>query len=207
MALYFHAFFQWCSNEDGVANVDERFWQELADTHAAFSNHNNAVDLSKLSILFREQLSPLFTAFSEFCCKSSPMFRFCEMFLRAVEIILMNVRTERDGNWLLHLQSVSLMLPYFFDGNNTNYASWTPVYLMDLMNLPDDIQEEFMSGKFAIKQTFGVFNGQWSDIATKKTIIKDLRGSGGIIGLTNQTSALLRWTFTRHILARFSSEM
>jgi hypothetical protein len=46
-ALNFHAFFQWCSNEDGVANVDERFWQELADTHAAFYNHNNAVDLSK----------------------------------------------------------------------------------------------------------------------------------------------------------------
>jgi hypothetical protein len=50
-ALYFHAFFQWCLNEDGVANVDERFWQELADTHAAFYNHNNAVDLSKLYIL------------------------------------------------------------------------------------------------------------------------------------------------------------
>jgi hypothetical protein len=56
-ALYFHAFFQWCLNEDGVANVDERFWQELADTHAAFYNHNNAVDLSKLSILFREPCS------------------------------------------------------------------------------------------------------------------------------------------------------
>jgi hypothetical protein len=24
-------------------------------------------------------------------------------------------------------------------------------YLMDMMNLPDDIQEEFMSGKFAVK--------------------------------------------------------
>jgi predicted DNA-binding protein (UPF0251 family) len=38
-------------NEDGVANVDERFWQELADTHAAFYNHNNAVDLSKLTFI------------------------------------------------------------------------------------------------------------------------------------------------------------
>jgi hypothetical protein len=37
---------------------------------------------------------------------------------------------------------------------------------MDMMNLPDDIQEEFMSGKFVIKRTAGVFNGQWSDIAT-----------------------------------------
>jgi hypothetical protein len=41
---------------------------------------------------------------------------------------------------------------------------------MDMMNLPNNIQEEFMSGKFAIKQTVGVFNGQWSE----KTIIKDL---------------------------------
>ena len=45
---------------------------------------------------------------------------------------------------------------------------------MDMINLPDDIQEEFMSGKFAIKQRVGVFNGKWSDIATEKTIIKDL---------------------------------
>jgi hypothetical protein len=59
----------------------------------------------------------------------------------------MNVRAERDGNWLLHLQSVSSMLPHFFVGNKTNYARWTPVCLMDMMNLPDDIQKEFMSGK------------------------------------------------------------
>ena len=78
--------------------MDERFWQELADTHVAFYNHNHAVDLSKLSILFRGQLSPLFTAFSEFCWMSSPTVRFWEMFLRAVAIILMNVRAERDGN-------------------------------------------------------------------------------------------------------------
>jgi hypothetical protein len=72
-------------------------------------------------------------------------------------------------------------------------ARWTPVYLMDMMNLPDDIQEEFMSGKFAIKQTVGVFNGQWSE----KTIIKDLNGSGGIIGLRNQRSAPLRRVLRR----------
>jgi hypothetical protein len=43
---------------------------------------------------------------------------------------------------------------------------------MDMMNLPDNFQEEFMSVKFAIKQTVGVFNGQWSDIATELFKIK-----------------------------------
>jgi hypothetical protein len=70
------------------------------------------------------------------------------------------------------------MLPYFFVGNKTNYARWTPVYLMDMMNLPDDIQEEFMSGKFAIKQTAGSSSrfiavglfSSWSFLLTTTTL-------------------------------------
>jgi hypothetical protein len=42
---------------------------------------------------------------------------------------------------------------------------------------------------------------------TEKTIIKDSKGSGGIVGITNQNSALVRWTLTRHFLASFSSAM
>ena len=43
--------------------------------------------------------------------------------------------------------------------------------------------------------------------ALKKPIIKDSKGSGGIVGITNQKSALARWTLTRHFLASFSSAM
>jgi hypothetical protein len=46
----------------------------------------------------------------------------------------------------------------------------------------------------------------WSDIGTEKTI-KHLKGSGGIVGITNQKSALVRWTLTRYFLASFSSAM
>lgn len=41
----------------------------------------------------------------------------------------------------------------------------------------------------------------------KKTIIKDSKGCGGIVGLTRKKPALLRWMLTRHILAHFSAEM
>jgi hypothetical protein len=40
-----------------------------------------------------------------------------------------------------------------------------------------------------------------------KTIIKDSKGSGGIVGITNQKSALVRWTLTRYFLASFSGAM
>jgi hypothetical protein len=49
-----------------------------------------------------------------------------------------------------------------------------------------------------------VFGAIW---ALKKPIIKDPKGSGGIVGITHQKSALVRWTLTRHFLASFSSAM
>jgi hypothetical protein len=44
-------------------------------------------------------------------------------------------------------------------------------------------------------------------MGTEKTIIKDSKGSGGIVGITNQKSALVRWTLTRYFLASFSGAM
>jgi hypothetical protein len=41
----------------------------------------------------------------------------------------------------------------------------------------------------------------------KKTIIKESKGNGEIVGLTRKKSALIRWTLTLHVLGHFSSEM
>ena len=129
------------------------------------------------------------------------------MFLVAVQIMLSNVRAEREGDWSAHLMSSSKMLPYFFIINRTIYSRWMPVYILDMLELPAEIKSAFEKGEFFIRQTSGSFNGVWSDMGTEKTIIKDSKGSGGIVGITNQKSALVRWTLTRHFLASFSSAM
>jgi hypothetical protein len=49
-----------------------------------------------------------------------------------------------------------------------------------------------------------VFGAIW---ALKKTIIKDLKGSGGIVGIMNQKSALVRWILTKHFIASLSRAM
>ncbi|CAC5390432.1 unnamed protein product [Mytilus coruscus] len=75
-----------------------------------------------------------------------------------------------------------------------------------MLQLPENIRSAFIDGDFAIRQTPGHFNGIWTDMATltEKTVIKDSKGSGGIVGITNQKSALVRWTLTRHFLASLS---
>ena len=49
-----------------------------------------------------------------------------------------------------------------------------------------------------------VFGAIW---ALKEKPIKYSKGSGGIVGITHQKSALVRWALTRHFLASFSSVM
>ena len=47
------------------------------------------------------------------------------MFLEAAQLLLSNIRAEREGDWQLHLQTVAKMIPYFFATNRPNYAHWT----------------------------------------------------------------------------------
>jgi hypothetical protein len=42
-------------------------------------------------------------------------------------------------------------------------------------------------------------------MATEKTIIKDSKINGGIVGLTRKKSALIRWNITQHIVGHFSA--
>ena len=76
-----------------------------------------------------------------------------------------------------------------------------------MLDLHQDVKSAFESGEFAICQKPGKFNGVWSDMATEKTVIRDSKGRGGIVGITRQKSALIRWTLCRHVLADFSAEM
>jgi hypothetical protein len=77
----------------------------------------------------------------------------------------------------------------------------------DMLELPTEIKSAFEKGEFSIRQTSGSFNCIWSDMGTEKTIMKDSKGSGGIVAITNQKSALVRWTLARHFLASFSRAM
>ena len=70
--------------------------------------------------------------------------------------------------------------------------------------LPPDVQAAFESGQFAICQKPGKFNGIWSDMATEKTVIRDSKGRGSIVGIIRQKAALIRWSLTRHVFAEFT---
>ena len=52
----------------------------------------------------------------------------------------------------------------------------------------------------------GHFNGVWLDYALETTQNKDLKGAGGIIGLTMRSQALVRWFIARLVTAMYATE-
>ena len=96
----------------------------------------------------------------------SPTFQFWDRILEVLHIHLLNVRAEREGYWVLHLETQRTTVPYFVAADIQNYARWTPVYVLDRLNLPRKVLSSFEAGEFAIRQIPGCFNGIWSDMGT-----------------------------------------
>ena len=97
-----------------MASIEKKFWQSMLLLHEQFCDpKRNTVDISRFHDLFLEQLSLLVSRFRDISSQASPTFKFWDMFLHAAEVMLINIRTEGDGGWQLHLQSVSSMLFHF----------------------------------------------------------------------------------------------
>ena len=175
-SVWFCAFFKWCDENGQIETIPQDVWFMLAKCKSSFTEESKAdkATLTELKRLFTTHILPLILQFRKWGHRESPAtFRYWDLFLNAAEIMLQNIRAEREGLWSLHLQSVCDMLPYFFITNRTNYSRWTPVYILDMLNIPNEVKLAFDSGEFAIHQKTGTFNGIWSDMATEKTIIKE----------------------------------
>ncbi|MES9879584.1 MAG: TCR domain-containing protein, partial [Sedimenticola sp.] len=122
--------------------------------------------------------------------------------------ILSFVRSLREANFKLYMESIDQLLPWFFALDHTNYSRWLPVHLRDMMNLENmhpDIAAQFESGKFVIKKTHRRFSSIAIDQCHEQNncIVKD---EGGAIGLTENTSQLLRWMVAGPEMARVIGE-
>ena len=119
--------------------------------------------------------------------------------------VLMFLRSIREANFELYINSLSNLVPWFFCSlNQYNYARWFPVHLRDMLTLKDDyplIAKEFSAGKFVVTKTERKFSGLALDHAHEQNnaIVKD---DGGAVGLTGNPGALGRWAVAGPKMAR-----
>ena len=208
MRLWMSSFIKWL--EDEQKEVPREVWKQLMDAHAAVKSGDDKLArdaMNQLDDTVEHLLLPLFEDFQAQACHKSPTFHYWKKLLDCVNILLMNIRAEREGDWARHLHTQASMLPYFFSASRVNYARWMAVYILEMLELPPDVLAAFEAGEFAIQQTSGRFNAIWSDMATECSVIRDAKGQSGIIGITRKDPAVVRWTSTRHLMAEYSNTM
>lgn len=203
---YLKHFLTWCL-ENGkqvppeISNLLETFHQK--------SKEGNIQEISSIIAELAEPLEndliPLLARFQEHGCASSSTFKFWDDFLNKVMMPLMLfLSSSKNGDWEVYQASKKWLLPLLFASGRSTYARYMPVILLSMDRLPPSLHEFFMAGHFMAKLSEGKFNKLWMDYCLETTQNKELKGSGGIIGLTMRGSALARWFIARPITAVYS---
>ena len=150
-------------------------------------------------------------AFDAWCNQRSediPQFQYWSIVLELELLLLVFVRSLREGSFPMYLDSLTELAKWFHAMDHTHYARWIPVHLKDMTELPvthPDVAKAFMEGKFTVQKTKHAFSSIAMDHAHEQ-MNACIKGDGGAVGLTENPSALLRWMVAGPEIARCIQE-
>ncbi|CAC5394837.1 unnamed protein product [Mytilus coruscus] len=112
--LWICSFFVWIRQQKCL-EIPESIFAGLTECHESFTSNGRAFEMHQsLEKALNDDLGSKMNEFREWGGHVSPIFRYWDILLQALEIMLINIRAERNGLWSLHLHSIFSMLPYFF---------------------------------------------------------------------------------------------
>lgn len=123
LRLQWQSFGVWLEEQQNIPDINEDLC--LALITACQSSVNDTDVLKKNVDSLCEQLPALLDAFAAFkhqASEQSKLFRFWNMYINMVLLLLRFIRAERDGMWSLHLNAVAEMVPYFYSMDRVNYS-------------------------------------------------------------------------------------
>ena len=109
-------FFDWCEKKENVNGIPPKFWKSLAKAQTSIDKDQGSclVMAKKVEVLLLEHVLSLFKQFKKWGETQLPTFACWAMLLDAVQLMHLNIRSEQQGDWTLHMHTVhTSMLPYF----------------------------------------------------------------------------------------------
>ena len=119
-------------------------------------------------------------------------FQFWNSVLRMEIIGLIFIRAHCEANFLLYVESLRSLVPWFFALDHHNYARWVPVHICDMDSLPPSILDEFQACGHWVQKTHNHFLAKPIDQAHEHNNAL-VKGSGGAVGLTKNPSSFRKW--------------
>ena len=172
----------------------------LSSSYLKRTRYAHEVTAGSLYSLLQQvyQESDCDSSFDDFCdkqVKRHPQFSYWLIIMRLEVILLSFVRSLRQGNFELYIESLKTLAPWMFGLDHINYARWLPIHLHDMLLVKHkhpEICAAFQDGGFAVQPSNKPFSAISIDQAHEMNN-KVIKGDGGIIGLTENKSALEHW--------------
>ena len=104
-------------------------------------------------------------------------------YMNMIETLRKFVKAERVGDWMLHLQAVQEMLPYFAAAGHNLYAKSVYMYLQMMLELPEthpDIHKCFLEGLHVVRRSNRYWAGLSTDLVIEQVLMRSLKTSGGL---------------------------
>ena len=104
-------------------------------------------------------------------------------YMDMVDILRLFIKAERTGNWRLHLQALSEMLPYLAAAGHNLYAKSVRLYLQFMSSLETDhpgVYREFVAGFHVVRRTNRLWAGLSTDLVIEQVLMRSLKTSGGL---------------------------
>ena len=145
--------------------------------------------------------------FEEWCITKSevcPQFQFWLMILELQLTVMIFIRSLRESNFSLYVESLTTMVPWLFALDHVHYSRWIPIHLRDMVSLKErhpHVYSEFIKGNFVVKKSKHVFSAIAIDQAHEQNNAS-VKGDGGAVGLTENPAALRRWMVAGPEMAR-----
>ena len=95
-------------------------------------------------------------------------------YLDMIRILRNFFTAERLGNWCLHIEAVSEMLPYLAASGHSLYRKSASIYLSSMANLPNDhpvVHQHFVEGLHVARRSDHAWAGLSTDVMIEQVLI------------------------------------
>lgn len=201
---YFQYFFE------SHVNLYDGIYEKVQELKAKFNGASAQGHLNELLRTIKEcDLLNQMKTFDEREEKRKPTFRMLRTYIRMLECLLQFLRSVRSGNWDVHLSSLADFVKYLFALDLTNYSGMIAWYIADMRSLKESdrgIWDEFERGNWVVNKSKIPFCALACDEALEHQN-RAMKVLGGLVGITQQPSALARFFLTAPELQKLSQEL
>ena len=176
-------------------DIDDDDFQE--QFHNAMSNNHCLLTLANFlddvlaekvtcnNISFQEYMISVSLRLREFeeLHKENMTLKLWLMYIEMISIVCKFIKAQRTGNWLLHLEAVSEMLPFFASSGHYLYAKSSYFYLQSMRKLKDTnpkVHEMFLNGHHVVRRSDSYWAGLSTDLVIEQELMRTLKATSGM---------------------------